>query len=44
MLEVRIGDDEIGCEHGRGDLAAVGAVADEGVDKARFLGWLKVRR
>lgn len=44
MLEVRIGNDKIGCEHGRGDLAAVGAVANEGVDESRLLGWLKARR
>lgn len=28
-------DGEVGGEHGGGDFAAVGAVADEGVDEAR---------
>lgn len=42
VLEVRVGDGKVGCEHGRGDFAAVGAIADEGVDQARALGWLGV--
>lgn len=42
VLEVRVGDGEVGCEHGRGDFAAVGAVADEAVDQAGALGWLVV--
>ncbi len=40
VLQVRVGDGEIGCEHGRGDFVAVRAVADEGVDQAGALGWL----
>lgn len=40
VLQVRVGDGEVGCEHGRRDLAAVGAVADEGGDQAGTLGWL----
>ena len=40
VLEMSVGDDEVGCEHGRGDFAAVGAVADEGVDQSWALGWL----
>jgi hypothetical protein len=35
VLQVRVGDGEVGREHGRGDLAAVGAVAEEGTDQAR---------
>ena len=34
VLEVLVGDDEVGGEHGGGDLVAVGAVADEAVDEA----------
>ncbi len=34
VLQVGVGDDEVGGEHGGGDFAAVGAVADEGVDEA----------
>ena len=30
--QVRVGDSEVGGEHGRADFAAVCAVADEGVD------------
>ena len=40
--EVGVGDGEVGREHGRGDFAAVCAVADEAVDQARALGWLAV--
>lgn len=32
VFQVRVGDDEVGCEHGGCDFAAVGAVADERVD------------
>ena len=39
MLQIRIVDDETGCEHGRGDFVAVRAITDEGVDQARALGW-----
>ena len=42
VLEVRVGDGEVGCEHGGGDFAAVGAVADEAVDQTGALGWLVV--
>ncbi len=42
VLEVRVGDGEVGCEHGGGDFVAVGAVADEGVDQAGALGRLGV--
>ena len=38
--EVSVRDGEVGREHGRGDFAAVGAVADEAVDQAGALGWL----
>ena len=31
VLQVGVGDGKVGCEHGRGDFAAVGATADEGV-------------
>jgi len=34
MLQVRVGDGEIGGEHGGGYFAAVGAVADKCVDEA----------
>jgi hypothetical protein len=40
VLQVRVGDGEVGCEHGRGDFVAVGAVADEAADQARAMGWL----
>lgn len=33
MGEGGVFDDEVGGEHGGGDFAAVGAVADEGVDE-----------
>lgn len=33
-LEVRVVDGEVGGEHGRGNFAAVEAVADKGVDQA----------
>ena len=42
VLEVRVGDGEVGCEHGRGDFAAVRAVTDEAINQARALGWLVV--
>jgi hypothetical protein len=35
VLQVRIGDGEVGCEHGRGDFPTVHAVADKGVDETR---------
>lgn len=41
VRQVGIVDGEVGCEHGRGDLAAVGAVADEGVDQSGFFSWLQ---
>jgi len=34
VLEVRVQYDEVGREHGRGDLVTVGAMADEGCDEA----------
>lgn len=34
VLHGVVGDDEVRREHGGSDLAAVGAVADEGVDEA----------
>ena len=40
VLQVGVGDGEVGCEHRRGDFAAVRAVADEGIDKAWALGRL----
>lgn len=40
VLHLAVLDDEVGGEHGGGDLATVGAVADEGVDEAGLLGWL----
>lgn len=42
MLQVGVGDGEVGCEHGGGDFAAVGAVADKSVDEAWTRGWLGV--
>lgn len=44
VLQVRIIDGEVGCEHGCRDFAAVRAVADEGVDQAGAFGWLEVQR
>jgi len=44
LLQVRVGDGEVGCEHGRGDFAAVRAVANEGVDQACALDWLGIWR
>ena len=32
VLQVRIGDDKVGREHGRGDFMAIGAIADEAGD------------
>lgn len=32
MFQVRVGDDEVGCEHGCGNFAAIRAVADECID------------
>lgn len=32
VLQVRIGDDKVGCEHGRGDFMAIRAIADEAGD------------
>ena len=40
VLEVGVGDGEVGGEHGGGDFVAVGAVADEGGEEARAVGWL----
>jgi hypothetical protein len=40
MFEMLVGNDEVRGEHGRGELVTVAAVADEGVDEARGLGWL----
>lgn len=40
VLQVRVGDGEVGCERGRGESVAVGAVAGGGVDQARALDWL----
>lgn len=40
VFEVRVGDGEVGREHGRGDFSTVRAVADEGGDQAWALGWL----
>ena len=39
---MRFGDDEVGCEHGRGDLVTVRAVADERAQEAGPLDWLTV--
>ncbi|KAF7966236.1 hypothetical protein HWV62_39459 [Athelia sp. TMB] len=44
VLQVRIVDGEVGCEHGRRDFAAVRAVADEGVDQAGAFDWLEMQR
>ena len=41
VLQVRVGDGEVGCEHGRGDFVTVRAVADEGVNQAGALRWLE---
>ena len=40
MLQVGVGDYKVGGEHGSCDLAAVCAVADEGVNQAGALCWL----
>jgi len=32
-------DSEIGCEHRRGDLVAVGAIANENIDQSWALSW-----
>lgn len=40
VLQVLVVDGEVGREHGGRDLAAVCAVAHEGVDEAWALGWL----
>lgn len=42
VLQVRVGNGKVGGEHGRGDFAAVRAIADEGVNQTRALGWLGV--
>ena len=42
VLEVGVRDGEVGREHGGGDFAAVGAVADEAVDQTGALGRLVV--
>lgn len=41
VLQVGVGDDEVGRECGRGDFVAVGAVADEGAGVAAAVGWLQ---
>lgn len=38
--QIFVVDGKVGREHGCGDFAAVCAVADKRVDKARALGWL----
>jgi hypothetical protein len=38
MSEMSVEDAEVRGEHGRGDLAAVSTVADEGADEAGLLG------
>jgi len=40
VLQVRVHDGEVGRVYGRGDLVAVGAVADERADVARAVGGL----
>ena len=40
--EILVVDGEVGCEHGCRDLATVCAVANEGVDETRALGWLRL--
>lgn len=42
VLQVRVGDGEVGGEHGGRDLVAVAAVADEGVEQAWAFGWLAI--
>lgn len=42
MLQVGVIDGEVCCVDGGGELVAVGAVADEGTDEARTVGWLSV--
>ena len=44
VLEVGVVDGEVGGMHGGGYFVAVGAVADEGVDEAGALCWLKGTR
>jgi len=40
VFQVGIGNGEVRSEHGRRDLAAIGAIAHECVDQAWTLGWL----
>lgn len=40
ILQVRVGDREVGREHGCREFATVSAITDECVDEARALGWL----
>lgn len=42
VFKVRIANGDVGAEHGRVDLVAVSAVADEGVDEARGLSRLGI--
>lgn len=44
VFEVRVSDDEVGGEHGGGDFAAVGAVAEECVHETFAGGGLDARR
>jgi len=44
VLQVRVVHGEVGCVHRRGQLVAVGAVADEGAKKTRAMDWLGVWR
>jgi hypothetical protein len=40
VLQIFVVNGEVGCEHGRGEFAAIRAIADEGVDQARAFDWL----
>ena len=42
VLEVGVGDGEVRCEHGRGDFAAIPAVADEAIYQTGALSWLVI--
>lgn len=42
MRQVCVEDGEVGCEHGRGNFVAIGAIASEGADEARAVGWLEM--
>lgn len=40
VLQVRVGNGKVGCEHGGGNFATVVTIADETVEETRAMGWL----